>query len=582
MDMNKIKLFWKKLAPYFITACLTYFFLVIIAGINRVNFNFPIDFNWDSTLFLVNIKSFFNGEWGIFDTAKNSALSAPLGLNMGAFPTADLNLILIILKIFAVLNINFIAAINIYFFLTFFLTSLISLYVLKKLDIPNNIAIGAALLFAFLPYHFLREVKHIVLASYFLVPLMALALFYVWQKKPLFFKKCGEVWKFDLLNKKAVFVYVLLALTALSSIYYNLFFMFFLLIAGLSAYFYHKNYRHFASAAIAVIILLFFTFINFLPNIIYIKNNASENYTQRGFAQTEYYGLRVPQMLLPVDNHIIKPLAKIKTEYNEGALIVNESSMATLGFALSVSFVALLFNFLFVRKNKFDAYQKLGFLTVSSVLLTVSGGFLSYFAIFGLTQLRSCNRISIFIAFFALIGLCLFLKNITKKHKTRLCNLLIILFFVLALLDISSYTFNFALKQQAIKKEVYSLASLVNYIEAQSPDKIKVFTLPYLDFPEGKPSYMMYDYELAKPAAFSNRVQYSYGALKGSALDKKYQEYSNLNSQTLVQALRNDGFDGILIDTKGYYQYPQDLINLSKILGTPFVSQDGVWVYYRL
>lgn len=580
--MNRIKLFWKKASPYFITAVLTYFFLILFAGINRVDFNFPIDFNWDSTLFLVNIKSFFNGEWGIFDTIKNSALSAPSGLIMGAFPSADINLILIILKIFALLNIGFIKSVNIYFFLTFFLTSLISLYVLKKIGIPNNITIGASLIYSFLPYHFLREVKHIVLASYFLIPLMVLVLFFLWQKKPLFFKKCGNIWKFDLMSKKAFFVYVLLVLVSISSIYYNLFFMFFLLIVGISAYFYHKNYRHFTSSLIAVLILLFFTFINFLPNIIYIKNNPAESYTQRGFAQTEYYGLRIPQMLLPVDNHILQPLAEIKTEYNKGALYVNESSMATLGFALSISFVALLFNFLFVGRKKFDAFQKLGFLNLSSVLLAVSGGFLSYFAIFGLTQLRSCNRISVFIAFFALVGMCLFLKRITKKFNSRLCNLILVLFFAIALCDLFSFSYNFAYKQQQIKNEVYSLASLTNYIEAQSPYNIKVFTLPYLDFPEGRPSYMMYDYELAKPAVFSNHVQYSYGALKGSDLDKKYKFYSTLNSRDLVKALRNDGFDGILIDVKGYYPYPDDLLNLTKILGVPYVVQDGVWVYYKL
>ena len=582
MDMNKLKMPLKKGLPYFITIVLTYFFLVLIAGINGVNFNIPIDFNWDSTLFLVNIKSFFASEWRIFDTIKNSALSAPSGLNMGAFPSADLNLILIVLKAFAIFKVNFITSINIYFFLTFFLTSIISLYVLKKLSVPNNIAICASVLYSFMPYHFLREVKHIVLASYFLIPLMVLALFYLWQKKPLFYKKIDELWRIDLLNKKAIFVYILLVLTAISSVYYNLFFMFFLLIVGLSASFYHKNYRHFTSSAIAVVILLFLTFINFLPNIIYIKNNPAENYTQRSFAQTEYYGLKVPQMLLPIDNHPLETIATIKNKYNEGALYVNESSMASLGFLLSISFVALLFNFLFLRKDKFDSFQKLAFLSIASVLLAVSGGFLSYFAFLGLTQLRSCNRISIFIAFFALVAVCLFFKQILKKYNNRLSLSLIVFVFIVALFDVASPSYNFEYKQNQIKNEVYSLLSLVDHIESQSSEKIKVFTLPYLDFPEGRPQYAMYDYELAKPAVYSSRVHYSYGALKGSYLDNKYKMYSKLNSKDLVEVLKKDGFGGILIDAKGYYQYPSELLNLSKILGEPYVTSDNVWIYYKL
>jgi phosphoglycerol transferase len=287
-------------------------------------------------------------------------------------------------------------------------------------------------------------------------------------------------------------------------------------------------------------------------------------------------------MLLPIDNHMVKSLAVLKNKYNEGALYLNESSMVSLGFALSISFVALLFNFLFIRKTKFDIFQKLGFLTLSSLLLTVSGGFLSYFAFFGLNQIRSCNRISIFIAFFALIALCLFLKNILKRHTHKTAVLLIILFFVIVLFDVASPDYNFAYKQNKIKNEVYSLISLVNHIELQSPDKIKVFTLPYLDFPEGRPSYAMYDYELAKPAVYSSRVQYSYGALKGSYLDDKYKVYSTLDSIQLIRVLKRDGFDGILIDTKGYYSYPSELLNLTKILGKPFVTPDNVWIYYEI
>ena len=126
------------------------------------------------------------------------------------------------------------------------------------------------------------------------------------------------------------------------------------------------------------------------------------------------------------------------------------------------------------------------------------------------------------------------------------------------------------------------MISLAAHIESQSAGEIKVFTLPYLDFPEGRPSYAMYDYELAKPSVYTNRVKYSYGAIKGSFLDKKYKAYSELDSKTLVSVLRMEGFNGILIDVKGYQKYPVDLIKLTDILGVPYVTQDNVWVYYKL
>ena len=64
--------------------------------------------------------------------------------------------------------------------------------------------------------------------------------------------------------------------------------------------------------------------------------------------------------------------------------------------------------------------------------------------------------------------------------------------------------------------------------------------------------------------------------------DKKYKEYSSLNANSLVAVLKTEGFDGILIDAKGYYPYPEELLKLSKILGAPYISPDNVWVYYKL
>ncbi len=61
---------------------------------------------------------------------------------------------------------------NLYFILTFPLTTLLALIVFRRFQVAYLPALVGSLLFAFTPYHFFRGEKHLFLAAYYLVPLV--------------------------------------------------------------------------------------------------------------------------------------------------------------------------------------------------------------------------------------------------------------------------------------------------------------------------------------------------------------------------------------------------------------------------
>jgi phosphoglycerol transferase len=89
----------------------------------------------------------------------NRYLGMPAGLNLYDFPVGD-NFHLVWMKLVSLLSFNYDITFNIYFILTLPLTVMTSLFVLHQFNVSTLPAIVGNLLFAFLPYHFLRGQEH--------------------------------------------------------------------------------------------------------------------------------------------------------------------------------------------------------------------------------------------------------------------------------------------------------------------------------------------------------------------------------------------------------------------------------------
>ena len=66
---------------------------------------------------------------------------------------------------------------------TFYLIGLITYFVLRCLKLREWISIGGALTFAFLPFIFFRNIEHLVLSSYYFIPLLILLCLWIYEDK---------------------------------------------------------------------------------------------------------------------------------------------------------------------------------------------------------------------------------------------------------------------------------------------------------------------------------------------------------------------------------------------------------------
>ena len=286
LKKNKLTIFY-----YFISLVLTILILGWLTEFHKINWEIPIWYGGDTLWLLIIIKSLINNEWSPFANVKSDYLSAPYSFNMGDFPATE-NLFFGIFKSLDVFFNDPIVIYNIYIILTFIFTTLIFIYAIRQLKVKYPIAIVFGIIFSFLPYHILRG-GHLGLASYFILPLLIVILTWIWNKKPIFFKK--NSYKIDILNFKSIFTIISIILGASMGVYYSFFFCFFALVAGISAFFYHKkSIRHFLIAILIIFLTAGMLFINLLPNKIYqIKNGNNEQVGTRHPLESEIYGLKL-------------------------------------------------------------------------------------------------------------------------------------------------------------------------------------------------------------------------------------------------------------------------------------------------
>ena len=154
------------------------------------------------------------------------------------FPLAD-NLHFFAIKLLSYVCGNWAAVLNLYFLLTFPLTTLSALIVFRRFGCGHLSSLLGSLLFAFLPYHFMRGEIHLFLASYYLVPLMIMLILEVFLDAVIFSRPLtlpsppdgggeGRV-------RGSVARVVICILVASAGVYYTFFGCFLLLVAGLAA-----------------------------------------------------------------------------------------------------------------------------------------------------------------------------------------------------------------------------------------------------------------------------------------------------------------------------------------------------------
>jgi phosphoglycerol transferase len=337
-----------------------------------------------------------------------------------------------------------------------------------------------------------------------------------------------------------------------------------------------------------------------VPTVVYAAQNGKNPAAAvRNPFEAETYGLRITQMLLPVMDHRVPSMAAMRARYmaaspggNTEANLAALGIVGSLGFVLSIS--AALLGWPRSRRGTQGppgtdepvSLRLLGFLTVSSVLLGTVAGFGAVFAAAVTPQIRAYNRISVFIALFALVTLGVLADRFLGLRKGTAWrvtgSVVVALVVIFGVFDQTPASLDGGVKYAAAADA--SDAAFGGQVQAELRSGASIFQLPYLPFPESPPLYGMADYQPFRGYLHTTGLRWSYGAVKGRPDATWQQATAALPAPAMVQQLRAAGFTAIWVQLNGYEDGGTAIrAALDGLLGPPAtVSGDGVLAVWRL
>lgn len=484
----------------------------------------------------------------------NPHLGMPFGSTMFNYPQPDVFHYLTI-KFLGLTTSRFGLVMNLFYLLTYPATLLCTLSVLRQFKIGYPAALLGSFLYTFLPYHFMRGEGHLFLVAYYLIPLVALLMFRVTSNNPPLLEEGEGKWPRPAWPRRGSIGTVIICLIAGSSgVYYAFFACVLMMIAGTAAAAAQRRLAPLISALLLTGLIGTTVLLCISPHLLYGHGNP----VARVSGDAETYALKISQLLLPLSGHRWQRLALLKNSYYFNAPLVNENDAATLGFIGSLGFVLLLgwaavrvmgANCKRLDRDDQRVLSLAALLTLAATLLATIGGFGSLFAVLISSQIRSYNRISVYIAFFALLAVVLVIDRgigarLVKLSSKLLYSLGLVLLTAIGLYDQTSTAFipDYGKIGAAFRSD----AEFVKRIEKKVPPGAMIFQLPYMTFPEAS------EYDLSRGYLHSRRLRWSYGAMINERSDLWARAAQVLPVPEMVRRLAEAGFSGIYLDRRLY------------------------------
>ena len=578
----------KEVAAYFVAVILCLFILGALYRLKNSDLSVPFIYDGgDATYHAMVIKAIITNGWYL----TNPSLGAPGVMEMHDFPMPD-TVSFLFVRFLGLLNTDFAWVQNMFFLLTFPATTICSFYVLRRFGISRASAALASLLYAFTNFHILRSEGHMTYSTYYHVPLLVMVMLWVCSGELSLFNAEGKFVKSVLRTPKFICALLISMLVASAGgVYYFFFGSVLLLSAGLYSAVRDKRAGNLALPVILAA-LMFGTFlINISPNLLYIyKNGKLSTVAIRNRGEGEIYGLKIAQLLLPIDQHRVKTLARIKDKYNNSAPLINENHDSSLGLIGGVGFLTLIGWLLYRRSFKSSEesnqtsvlFDHLSLLNITAVLVATIGGFGSVFNNLVSPQIRGYNRMSVYIAFFSLFTVALLLDSLRRKYAhIRFRGIAsygsITLLIVLGVLDQTPKTVLPDFNQT--KAEFRSDKAFVSRIESAMPPKAMIFQLPVCSFPEGE-----FFYDNFRGYFHSDSLRWSFGATRDRQSDKWQKLVAAKPAKGMLDAIALADFKGIYINRRLYNDGGAGVESeLSTLLGSqPIVSDNQKLSFFSI
>jgi phosphoglycerol transferase len=544
-------------------------------GGEYIDFHVPLHYSGDGLLILTLIKRLMENPW-IFHSG---AMGAPFGSTIYDYPIPDTGS-LATLKLLGLTTGSAGITFNTYYLLGFPLNALAAYAVLNYLRISRLLCLVGALIFTALPFHFLR-IYHLFYTWYFSAPI------FTWFALRIF---NGEL---DFLDRKNRIMFLtadiaILLLLSCFGVYYACFGLIMMITAGAARCAQVRSIRSAITPIVATIIVTFGIVINVAPNIAYRATHGQNlESTLRSAQESELYGLKITQLLLPRPEHRFAPFARLNSEYTSAFPLVNENSTSSLGLIGSIGLVILLIIAVFPlrRPGEVTKLHILSILTLSLVLCCTIGGFSSIFGLLISPLIRAWNRASVFIGFMSICGTMLVVDHWLRTKRRAVMS---VAGTSLALLAVGLWDQTSPVCRQCIhnnRADFNKNVQFISAIEKLMPAGSAIYQLPYISFPETPPLNRLGPYDQALGYLQSSTLKWSYGTIKGRRPDLFFQTLSEEPLGEQVEVIRRIGFGAIYLDRRGYADNGASVeAELTRILHKPptLISRSGNQVVFDI
>ncbi len=547
----------------------------------------PLSYSRDTLGVLALIKGQTENAWYLV----NERLGAPGHYDMHDYPVTDL-LPLLLLKLLGLLSANPVVVFHLFVLLTYPLTTLTALAVLRHFGIGRVPAVGASLLYTFLPFHQGRvDEGHLFLTAYYLVPPVVMVIVWICQGRRLLFRANPQtgLYRLHLTSPAAIVTLGICLLTAVGNVYFAFFACFLLMVAGAAVLLRERNVLAGLSALCLVALITGGVVLAGLPTLLYRAEHGTNPETGRDAVEADMFSLKVAHLVLPIREHRVPALARIRAAYSHPwRPLENENNYASLGAVGAGGFLLLLGCLLLRAEALPESLASLRLLNLAAVLLGVIGGLGSLVSFLVIPEIRCYNRISVYIAFFALwagawAANALFFTPGRSRWVKALGLAIVPLVTLAGLLDQTPRAL--VPNRAQLAAALHSDADFFGRVEATLPRGAMVFQLPYTRFPEWAARHQMGDYEHFRAYLHSRALRWSYGAMANREADAWQKHTAGLPTPRMVEALALTGFGGLYVDRRGY---PAERLleleaQLRGCLGDPpLVSADGQRSCYDL
>ena len=527
-------------------------------------------------------------------------LGTPGTLDVHDFQTLD-NIHFLIFRAIASVAREPGVALNVFYLLSFLLITWTSLYVMKRLGISGPVAVVASLLYAFAPYHFMRGPWHLFLGAYYAIPPLALLLLRLCEGRPLFVAWEAQERRWVVRG----FSLITCVLVAGSGIYLAFFGLYFIAVASLIGF--SRSWRgvRLLDGAIAFCLVFGLLIAQAIPKFQYDRDHGKNPIAlRRDPDHSLLLALSISKMLMPTPYHKFKGLVRgaMGRSTADTATVTDftdENQFVALGVFASCGFLALLAVPFLVRlpPGLSALLYPLAKLGLAGVLLGVPGGIGYLIALYVTPNIRAYNRVSIYIAYFSVLGAALLLEHLRRSigSPRRRLSFDVALGGLLVAGLFDQMPRNLVPDPKGAAARYSSEHDYFGRIEASLPAGSMVFQLPYARFPEEfssarkstRISFVGGGYncqEHFRPFFHTDQLRWSSPAMKGREVDLWQAKLWAESPDRIVAELTRAGFRGISIDRDGYDDRADGLIaELRRGLGSePVESPDHRYAFFML